>query len=230
MLQKPRFILPITFALILFTGMLLPYSGGNENGVIFTLEQNGTAISSVDVPVSSEFTVEVWVRNIPYPEWGVIGLEFAITWDKTQVEYLYHKIQDHGFQYFVGPADPKAAGYLHLNVPYDTGVTPVIFDDWWMNITFHCLTEGSSTIETLIVEEEIPEVIYLYEGSIILNINPPPYEVTCNQRQPPPGPIAGYVGGELFSADKLAILTPYLVLASLILAVSTVYIIKRPKD
>ena len=230
MLQKPRFILPITFALILFAAMLLPYSGGNENGVIFTLEQDGAALSSIDVPVSSEFTVEVWVRNIPYPEWGVIGLEIAITWDNLQVEYLYHTIQNHGFQYFVGPADPKAAGYLFLNNPSDTGVTPVIVDDWWMNITFHCLAEGSSTIEFLPNEEFNPKVINLYEGSTILSIVPPPYEVTCNQRQPPPGPTAGYVGGESFSADKLAIMTPFLVLAGLILAVSTVYIIKRPKD
>jgi len=205
----------------------LPYSGGNENGVIFTLEQNGAAIFSVDVPVSSEFTVEVWVRNIPYPEWGVIGLEFAITWDNMQVEYLYHTIQDHGFQYFVGPADPKAAGYLYLNVPFDTGVTPVIVDDWWMSITFHCLAEGSSTIETLTVEEEIPEVIYLYEGSTILYINPPPYEVTCNQRQPPPDPTAGYVGGELFSTDKLAILAPYMVLIGLIVVAVTTVLVKH---
>ena len=48
------------------------------------------------------------------------------------------------------------------------------------------------------------------------------------QREPttPSGP-SGYVGGEVFSANKLAVLSPYLALIGLVGVISTVVAVKR---
>lgn len=174
------------------------------------IEQNGSPVSSIDVPVSSEFTLEVWVRNIPQTH-PLIGLDFTVTWDNTQVEYLYHTTQNHGFQYTEGPADPKAAGNLYFTAPTDPGI-PVTEDDWWVRITFHCLDQGTSDITITSID-----TIYLMDnGNPPIAVNPADHVVTCNQFQRAPSKPYHYVGGEVFTVNKLAVLSPYLALIGVV--------------
>ena len=55
-------------------------------------------------------------------------------------------------------------------------------------------------------------------------------EITCNQQRSPPSNPYHYVGGELFTANKLAVLSPYLALIGLAgVVVSAVLTVKRRK-
>jgi hypothetical protein len=55
-------------------------------------------------------------------------------------------------------------------------------------------------------------------------VDPEPFEITVNQFEPAP------VGGVVSPINKFKILTPYIALAGLIIAVSTFYVFKRRKD
>jgi hypothetical protein len=181
----------------------------------FTIEMDGNEIETIDIPVSTEFTIEIWIRDIP-DGFSVIGLDFFVMWDPELVEYLYHTTNDHGWDH--SHDVNEELGYLWFNYPLDTG-HEVDYDDVWATIIFHCLGEGTSkiTIESI-------DTIYIWNGETTLGIDPPPVEVTCNQLLRAP------VGGVASPTNKLEILTPYIALTALIVAVSTVYIIKKRKD
>jgi hypothetical protein len=67
------------------------------------------------------------------------------------------------------------------------------------------------------------------DGGSIVQGNPPEDEFDRTFRTYSL-PYTVPVGGVITSVDKLAMLTPYMALAGLIIAVSTVYVIKRRKD
>jgi hypothetical protein len=58
------------------------------------------------------------------------------------------------------------------------------------------------------------------------NVLPPDFYVTCNQLSRAPSNPYHYVGGEVFSANKLAVLSPYLALISIV-AVAAVLVKRR---
>jgi len=192
----------------------------------FDLEQSGSPISTLNIPVGSQFTVEVWVRNIPQTH-QMVGLDFAVSWDKTQVEYVDHTTYAHYWVLTVEPADPKTDGVIWLYRPPDPQ-DPVSSQDsgLWMTITFHCLAQGTSQI-TL----SSAGTIFLSLSPVTqqnfdpIDILPPNYVVTCNQLSRAPSKPYHYVGGELFTTNKLAVLSPYLALIGVV-AVAAV-LIKR---
>jgi len=73
-----------------------------------------------------------------------------------------------------------------------------------------------------VVVSELLSSIELNDGDAIVLTEPDPVLVTIQQLGSPVGGVASQV-------NKLTILTPYLALGGLIVAVSTVYVIKRRK-
>jgi hypothetical protein len=182
----------------------------------FTLEQHGKAIQTIDVPVGSDFTIEVWIRGIPQG-FSLVGFDFVVTWDPTLVEYNYHTTNDHGWPHSHNV--DKNAGVLSFNYPTDTS-HQVTSDDMWATINFNCLGEGTSQIAIGSVD-----TIFLWDGQTTpIPVDPAPCVLVCNQFLP------RTVGGVTVPTNKLEILTPYLTLAGLAAAVSAVVVIKKRRD
>lgn len=89
----------------------------------------------------------------------------------------------------------------------------------WASIEFHCLEAGISPILLKVYEREVGPAIELTDGDVIFDVEPETFEMDVHQRF--------IVGGVSLSTNKLAILTPYLALAGLIITVSAVMIKKR---
>ena len=93
-------------------------------------------------------------------------------------------------------------------------------DAAWFEFTFHCLGEGSSIV-TLSSPEVGTITLVPLAGGAPVDLEPEPFEVTVNQVEP------AAVGGTVTVINKLEILTPYLALVVLIIAISAVIIKKR---
>jgi hypothetical protein len=179
----------------------------------FTLEQNGKAIQTIDVPVGSDFTIEVWIRGIPQG-FSLVGFDFGVTWDPTLVEYNFHTTNDHGWPHSHNV--DKNAGVLSFNYPTDTG-HQVTSDDRWATINFICLGEGTSQIAIASVD-----TIFLWDGQTTpISVDPAPSVLVCNQFLP------RTVGGVTVPTNKLEIVAPFAALAGLVIAVSAVVVRKR---
>jgi len=166
--------------------------------------------STITVMVCREFTVEIWIRAIPY---YMIGFDFRVEWDPTAMEYRYHTTNDHGWPEIHG----VGADYLWFGYPPDTGHA-ITGDDWWATITFHCLHEGTSII---IVESA--DTVWLWDGvGEPFGVDPEYYGATVHQ-------YARAVGGVLTGTDKLAVLSPYLALIGLVGAVTVAVAVRRRK-
>jgi hypothetical protein len=111
---------------------------------------------------------------------------------------------------------PPGSEGKYFQMSINTG-EHVTVDREWLTVTFHCLGPGPSTIS-------IDGGLELRELPAGSTFGGPvdPIEVTVNQ-------IAS-VGGVTTPVNKTEILTPYLALAGLIIAVSTVYVIKKRKE
>jgi len=144
--------------------------------------------------------------------------DFTITWDPTLMEYVSHNnhvmTNDPNWVIDAETLDPLLGTY-RLNAEMDGG-SAINEDLSWVTLTFHCLGEGSSPIniqDTMIIAatgaQEIEHEVL--KGAVT---------------QEPPSPVAGYVA----PINKIAILTPYITLAGLIIALSTVYLFKKRKD
>jgi len=129
---------------------------------------------TIEVTKGCEFTIEIWVRDIP-EGYTMVGLSFWVNWNPATMEYLAHTVNDHGWPYdqWVGKAD----GYLWFNYDPDTGHM-VGGDDMWASITFRYTGEGSSLIT-------IParfEIVWLYDGeNNLATVYPAPFAVLCKQ-------------------------------------------------
>lgn len=83
----------------------------------------------------------------------------------------------------------------------------------WVLITFHCLGEGSSTIEVSgWVSDTLRDQDKTFPDSVEIPVN-----------QVPPAPV----GGVLMPVNKLNVITPYLALAGLVAVVSTVIVARK---
>jgi hypothetical protein len=110
--------------------------------------------------------------------------------------------------------------YSHLDANWiifivQTGDAPWTEDALWFTLNFHCLGEGSSSIRFGSLDGVDQGVIEI--SSVF--VYPEDVYVTIQQS----GPVGGYV----IPVNKLEIITPYLALAGLIIAVSAVIIKKR---
>ena len=61
-----------------------------------TLKQNGQTVTSLNVAVCTEFTVDIWIEGIP-DGWGVVGFGLLVEWDPEYMDYEDLEIDDHGW-------------------------------------------------------------------------------------------------------------------------------------
>jgi len=166
------------------------------------------------IPVSTEFDIIIWIRNFP-SGWGMVHVGILAEWDPNDLEYIECE--------FLGSSRPGWSGDCSwpdlwegiANGPRWTG------DAAWFRIRFHCLREGPTSIRV----SSPPLGTVVLENSVGTQeaVFPEPVTVTIYQG-------LGPVGGVASPVNKLEMLTPYLALAGLIMAVSTVFIIRRRKD
>jgi hypothetical protein len=173
------------------------------------------------VNVSTEFDVIIWIRDIP-SGWGLVYFDFGLTWDPNNLEYIGCEFLGDGRPGWDGGCSGEptmgrggGGGSDLRNFPAARWTQ----DAAWLRFRFHCLREGVAIItvssgDTIDLENSGGSVVpFLYE----------PITVTVEQG-------FGAVGGISTPINKLEILTPYLALAGLVIAVSTVYVFKRRKD
>jgi hypothetical protein len=190
----------------LFSALLLTVI---TSGLIFpAIAFNGVAKIAVEGPtvigVSSEFTVDVWIRDLPT---AMELFSTRIEWDPSMMEYVSHvsHVTTNGWT-------PLFFSQLPGLIILEASGSPFSEDASWISVTFHCLGPGISGIRV--------------EESDIVSHDPPisweGIDLEVHQTVP--------VGGITTPINKLEILTPYLALAGLIIAVSTVYVMRRRKD
>jgi len=93
-------------------------------------------------------------------------------------------------------------------------------DHMWLSVSFRCLGSGSSSVS-------ISDESWMDDNGFTLSFDPI-LDGTVSQTggsSPPSGPK--YVGGELFTANKLALLSPYLAFTALIGIISAGLVKRR---
>jgi hypothetical protein len=179
----------------------------------YDIEQNGVTVNSLDIPVGSTFSVDIWIRNIPGN--GLDSFYFVIKWDPNMMVLESHQNASNPGWDDWGPEVIEVDVIDFYGISFGGGY---ITDDMsYLTLTFRCLNQGSSQI-------------MITDGSLGIegeenNILPPDFYLTCNQyrQQPPPNPV----GGIYATNSKLTLLGPYITLVSLIGAVSTIFAIRR---
>ncbi|MCW4042307.1 MAG: hypothetical protein NWE90_01120 [Candidatus Bathyarchaeota archaeon] len=175
--------------------------------------------TSISAEVSTTFSITFSVEDIP-SGYGLTYLGLVLTWPSSDMELVSGTegaSLPPGWKVSLGDwtVIPPGSEKKYFQMSIDTG-EPVTVDREWLTVTFHCLRPGPS----MITVDGSREVRELPDGSIsgqgIETIG-----ITVNQ--------FGVIGGVTTPVNKIEILTPYLALAGLIVAVSTVYVIKRRK-
>ena len=209
-----KLMFPSLLAVLLVLGLSHPVSG---QPLPPTLYVEAPAF----VNVSTEFDIIIWIRDIP-AGWGMTGFDVEVKWDPNDLEFIECE--------FLGDGRPGWDGGCGA----DTGIGGGGGSDFrsfpasrwtedaaWLRFRFHCLREGPSIIAVGSLEDL---TIFLEDsGGSVFPTDPEPVEVTVEQG-------FGAVGGITAPVSKLEILTPYIALAGLIAAVSTVYFVTRRKD
>jgi hypothetical protein len=168
------------------------------------VESNGSRI--IEVNVSTEFTIEIWIRDL-----------------STQAKEMYFTVvYDPDSMEIVGGATTPPSGWgastsssTPGEITYSASGEPFQADRSWYTITFHCTALGNTPINVKSAHYKDPS-----DGDNWLNI----LKASVNQISQSP------VGGFSTPINKLEILTPYIALAGLIIAVSSVYVIKKRKN
>jgi len=216
MIQFQKILLPIILAGLLITGFTIPVDA-QPSTPKWSLEP-----FSININPCQNFTLTLWIRDIP-DGWAMTDFEFMIAWDPTLMEIV-------DFPIFLG----EVRGWENISIPMNVTVdrtrvsmlangTQWSQDAAWFEFTFHCIGEGTSTV-TLSSPETGTIYLVSITGGGSFSFEPEPFEVTVNQVEPAP------VGGISSPINKIELLAPYIILTGLIVAVSTVYVIKKRKD
>jgi hypothetical protein len=173
--------------------------------------------TSISAQVSTTFSITFSARDIP-SGYGLTYIGLVLTWPSSDMELVSGTegaSLPPGWKVSLGDwtVIPPGSEKKYFQMSRDTG-EPVTVDREWLTVTFHCLGPGPS----MIVVDGSLEVRELPEGSIY-GQGIEAIEITVNQFAP--------VGGISTPINKLEILTPYLALAGLIIAVSAIAIKKR---
>jgi|GEM_PF-1161553 len=157
------------------------------------------------VGVCGEFTVDIWIRDLPA---SMIEFDTRVEWDTTMMEYVSHvsHVTGNGWAPSYFSQIPGLIQLGALGPPFSQ-------DASWITITFHCLGSGISKIR---IEESNIEGA---TAGIAWN----KIDLEVNQIEP------ATVGGISAPIDKIELLAPYMILGGLIVAASTAYIIKKRK-
>ncbi|MCW4032142.1 MAG: hypothetical protein NWF08_01980 [Candidatus Bathyarchaeota archaeon] len=182
----------------------------------------GTPIFVLNPEVCSQFTINIWIRNIP-ENFDLNRFEISIRWDPSLMELV--EFVD------VGEVEGRPVDSFYIG-----GLSRIIYsveltDSWsedavWARLTFHCLGEGSSTI---LVESPSGATIWLTYGEDRIPVHPDPVEITCNQHSMSISPRPYIVGGYYAPVNRFAVLWSYLALVSLACIVSAILVIRKKR-
>ena len=195
-----KFALSTVLVVLTVLGLVLPLYAQSDD---ISVEIDGSRI--INVTVSTNFVIEVWIRGLSN-QMNTLG--FDLTYDPTQMEYVDSTLFTPSG--WLGSNTLSSPGLVHVGAGgggYQT-------DHLWLTVTFHCIAPGSSPINVINAQYED-----LAGASHDLNV----LKGAVTQIS------SSSVGGVVIPTDKLEILTPYIALAGLIAAISTVYFINKKK-
>lgn len=177
--------------------------------------------TSITAGVSTTFSITFSVNDIA-SGYGLTYVGLVLTWPSSDMELVSGTegaSLPPGWQVSLGDYTviPPGSESKHFQISDgDTG-EPVTVDREWLTVTFHCLGPGASTIavDGSVEVRKLPTGSYDGQGIETM-------EITVNQ--------FGVIGGVATPINKLEVLTPYIVLAGLIIAASTIFVIHRRRD
>jgi len=207
-------------SILVFAGSVaLPKA--SANGVYephFVFKHNGHVVTSLDVTVGSTFELEVCIDSIPQG-YSMVGFLVRIKWTPISQLEVTGVLPNPGglFQTYLSNALGESE-QQHKNI-----LTKSLS---LYKVRFHCLAEGTCTIT---FRAPLPPSIdiQLDAGGATEEYAIDPTPLVCNQHSgPPPEGPNNHVGGEVFSANKLVVLSPYLALIGIV-AVAAIVIKRR---
>ena len=204
-----KILLSVSLLTIIVSGLSLPVSA--QNGIAKIIVEPRIT----NVTVSTTFTIDIWIRDLNGD--FMQEFDFTITWDPDLMDIV--SSMDH-----VLANDPNwiiktqninpALGTYRLNAWSGLFGSAINQDLSWVTLTFHCRGVGSSPVN-------IQNTVIYRAATGAQEIE---HEILKGAVTQEPGtPVGGYVT----PINKLELLTPYLALAGLIIAVSAVIIKKR---
>ncbi len=164
------------------------------------------------VKVSTEFDIIISIRDIP-PGWKMTFLDLIAQWDPNDLEYIECEL----LTSWQGECKNISTSYWWGSSSDPSGWTE---DAAWFRIRFHCLRSGPApiTVSTGVATIFLKPLI---DGDQVATF---PESVTVTVQQ-----VSTPVGGVASPVNKLELIAPYLALTGLIVAVSTIFVIKRRK-
>jgi hypothetical protein len=175
----------------------------------------------VTIPVCNQFKIEILTSEYGNingaPSAVITQIYFYLEWDPTQIEIKLDTVKPNvpiGWSVSAIPPIIQKPPYSQL-VFTAIGTSAVDSAHKWLELEYHCIDDGTSNIQ----------ILGLTINTIGLPTDYAVFGASVNQI-PAPAPV----GGIVVQANHLEILTPYIALAGLIIAVSTVYVFKKRKD
>jgi len=174
-------------------------------------------LNALDVTVGSIFSVDIWIRGIP-PADPMDSFSFDLAWDPAFMQYDHSQGNPpSGWNVDVDDASAASGTLTAGGIMLQNG-NPYSDDHMWLSVYFHCLKSGVDTI-AFSGASWMDDV-----GGFQLSFDSVLSATVSQTGGSTPNPYH-YVGGELFSANKLAVLGPYLALFSIV-AVAAI-VVKR---
>jgi hypothetical protein len=191
-----------TFMLMsIVLGLCLPVEAQADT---LYVESDGSRI--IEVNVSTEFTIEIWIRDLSA---SATVMYFTIVYDPDSMEVVGGATTPpDGWGAGTSNPGPGQIAYIASGAANQSNLS-------WYSLTFHCTAEGNTPINVI-------DAVYTDAsgGNRTLNV----LKASVNQVTPPP------VGGVTVPINDFTVLAPYIVLAGLITVVSAVYVVTRRKD
>jgi len=204
-MKRGKFFLASLVALLIIVGLSQPASAPEANPDLVIDPDE------INVSVSSTFTIDIWIKNIP-SGFVMLFFDFQVSWESSMMELTSHNFLADENGWSINADNALANNYFCAASGADWSS-----DSKWLTLTFHCLAEGSSTIQAA---GSGSDSVVLWDGNEATETGFDSDAITCNQRRPVPPTPYHYVGGELFTANKLAVLSPYLALIGIVTTVA----------
>jgi hypothetical protein len=196
-----KLIISAFMVMSIVLGLCLPVEAQADT---LYVESDGSRI--IEVNVSTEFTIEIWIRNLSTQATAVY---FTIVFDPNSMEVVGGATTPPG-PWGAGTTNPGPGqiGYIASGTPFQGDLS-------WYSLTFHCLDAGNTPINVI-------DAVYTDVSGANHTLNV--LKASVSQIPVPP------VGGISTPINKIEVLTPYLALAGLITVVLAVVVVKRKKD
>jgi hypothetical protein len=173
----------------------------------YDVEQNGVPVNTLNIPVGSTFTVDVWIRNTP--SIGLEGFLLIVFWNPTMMELTSYQQAPNTKSWGQWDVAVQTVGTANIHLQGgNSGGNYITSDMIYLTLTFRCLSQGSSEMS---MGDGYLDIVGQEQ-----NVLPLDFHVTCNQLSRASSNPYHYVGGKVFSANKLAVLAPYLALFGVI--------------